>query len=136
MSLTADRNTPQRSGHSLPLPVAADALIYAGALVCVNADGFAIPGKTGTGLAYAGRAEERIDNTDGANGDCKVMVRIGDAFLWENSSTDAVTATSLMRDCYVEDDCTVAGTAGESAKSVAGLVIGIDDDGVWVAPKY
>lgn len=63
MALTADRNTKSRPGTSYSHPVLAGVTIYAGALVVLDANGWAKPGVTGTGLTAVGRAEVRVSNT-------------------------------------------------------------------------
>lgn len=131
--LSGDRNTPYKVAVLVALPMAAGAEIFAGALVAIDADGFATPGETATGLAYFGRADEHVDNGDGADGDKQVMVRRGEAFKWENSAGDPVTQASLGRTCFIEDDETVSGTDGTGTQSACGTVIQIDEDGVWVA---
>lgn len=132
MSLSADRNTPYTDGFCAGVPVAAGALIYAGALVAANATGFATPGATAATLTYLGRADERVDNTGGADGAKRVMVRRKKSFKWANSGADPVTQASLGKLCYIVDDQTVAKTDGAGARSAAGKVIGLDADGVWV----
>lgn len=133
MALTADRNTPMKDGELIAVPVAANAAIFAGALVAANATGFATKGATATTLTYLGRAEESVDNTGGADGAKSIMVRRGKAFLFKNSGTDAVTQASLGKACYIVDDETVSKTnAGGNTQSAAGIVVGVDADGVWV----
>lgn len=132
MPLTADRNTPRQPGKIIPVPVAASAKIYAGALVVANASGYAAPGSTATTLTYLGRAEEAVDNSSGSNGDKSVQVRRGEAFKFKNSGSDAVTQASLGKTCYIVDDETVAATNGTNTRSAAGVVVGIESDGVWV----
>ncbi len=131
-ALTDDRNTPMRSGELISVPVASGKKIYAGALVAANSTGYATPGAKATTLTYLGRAEETVDNGSGDDGDVSVLVRRGVAFQFANSATDAVTQASLGKTCYIEDDQTVAKTSGSSTLSKAGIVIGLDDDGVWV----
>lgn len=132
MALTKDRNTEMKDGELVAVPVAADAVIYAGALVVANATGYAAPGSTATTLTYLGRAEEAVDNTGGADGAVTVQVRRGKAFKWANSGSDAVTQAELGKTCYIEDDETVAKTDGTGTRSAAGTVVAVDSDGVWV----
>ena len=42
------------------------------------------------------------------------------------------TATGLVAVCYIVDDQTVAKTDGSSARSKAGTIVNVDDQGVWV----
>ena len=131
--LSGDRNTPYKNGRLIPVPLAATAVAYAGGIAVINADGFAAPGTTATGLAYFGRFDEHVDNSNGDDGDQTALVRRGEAFKWENSAGDPVTQASLGRTCFIEDDETVSGTDGSGTQSACGTVIQIDEDGVWVA---
>ncbi|BBL70334.1 hypothetical protein [Methylogaea oryzae] len=131
MALAADRDTPMKDGELIQVPVATAVHIYAGALVAANATGYATPGATSTTLTYLGRAEENVNNT-GADGAKTVKVRRRKAFKWLNSGADAVTQASLGKTCYIVDDQTVAATNGTNTRSAAGIVVGVDSDGVWV----
>ncbi len=130
MPLTADRNTPLKQTDILVIGVGAGVRIYAGSLIALTATGFAIPGKTATGLTYAGRAEESVDNTAGADGAVSVKVHRNRAFKWANDGT--VNQARLLKPAYIVDDATVAAADGTGTRSAAGLVVGIDSDGVWV----
>jgi hypothetical protein len=133
MALIADRNTPRKDGKLIVVPVAAAAVIYAGALVVANATGYAAPGSTATTLTALGRAEEAVDNTSGADGAKSINVRRGEAFRFKNAAGDAVTQASLGKVCYITDDETVSGTnAGGNTQSVAGIVLDVASDGVLV----
>lgn len=129
MALTADRNTPLKDGELISVPMATAKKVFAGSLVAADANGYATPGATATTLTYLGRAEETVDNT-GANGAKSVTVRRKKAFLWKNSGTDAVVQADLGKTCYIEDDQTVCHTV--TGKSIAGTVIGVGTDGIWV----
>lgn len=132
MPLTTDRHTPYSEGRILPLPVAAGAVIHMGALLAANASGYVVPGSTATDLTYLGRADEAVDNSGGADGDKQVHVRRGVAFHWANSDSDPVTQASLGKPAYIVDDETVAATDGTGTRSEAGIVLNIDDAGVWI----
>jgi len=131
-ALTSDRNTPRAEGDVQSYPVLAATKIFAGGIVVLDAAGFARPGHTATGLIAAGRAEERIDNSAGANGDSNVKVRSG-AFRYANSAAgDEITIAEIGDDCYLVDDQTVAKTDGTGTRSVAGKIVQVDAQGVWV----
>jgi hypothetical protein len=132
MSLTSDRNTPWQEAELVPVPVAAATKIYAGSLVCANAAGYAVPGSVSPTLTYLGRAERMVDNSAGANGALTVIVRRKKAFLWTNCAVDTITQASVGLPCYVYDDGTVAATSANNARSLAGIVLSIESDGVWV----
>lgn len=130
--LVADRNTPFKQPLLISVPVAANVRIFAGALVAASAAGLATPGATAATLTYLGRAEEQVDNTGGAASAKSVLVRRGEAFKFANLAADTVTQASLGKLCYIADDQTVAATSAVNTRSAAGLVIGVEADGVWV----
>lgn len=129
---TQDRNTPMKDGELVSVPLAADVAIPAGTMVAANAAGFATPGALSAALVYLGRAEEVGNNLGGAAGAKTILVRRGKAFKWANDPSDPVTQASLGRACYIADNQTVAKSNGTNTRSQAGIVIGIDADGVWV----
>lgn len=132
MSLVADRNTQMKDAELISVPAAANAKVFAGALVVANATGYAAPGSAAANLIYLGRAEDYVDNTGGADGAKSVIVRRKKAFKWANSGADPVTQASLGKACYIVDDQTVALTNGNGTRSPAGIVLGVDADGVLV----
>ena len=117
-------------GKQLVLPVKGKTTIYQGALVALDADGYAIPGKKAADLTAAGRAEETVENT-GGDGELVIRVTRG-VFVYANTSTAAnkVGAGHILKPCYIQDDQTV--TALATGASVAGLVIRVDGSGVAV----
>ena len=129
MALTADRNTVHKFGELIEVPMATGKKVYAGGIVAADANGYATPGATATTLTYLGRAEQTVNNT-GGNGALTVIVRRKNIFKWKNSGTDAVVQADLGKSCYIEDDQTVSRTS--TGKSIAGKVLGIDTDGVWI----
>lgn len=130
-ALTADRNTPVRTGEYAEHPVAAGKKIYAGALVVLNATGYAEPGVTAANVVAIGRAEEQVDNSGGADGDVSVRVRRG-IFRYANDGTNTIARTNIGGTAYVVDDQTVASTNGGGTRSAAGEVVDVDSDGAWV----
>lgn len=132
MPLSNDRNTPHKDTETIVVPLAANAKIYGGALVAANATGFAVPGSVATTLTYLGRAENKVDNTGGADGAKSIQVRRKKAFKWVNSGADPISQADLGKVCYIVDDQTVAKTNGTGTRSAAGKVMALDTDGVWV----
>ena len=130
-ALTAARDTSEISNGArhLILPVKGSTTIYQGALVALDASGYAVPGSKAATLTAAGRAEETVANT-GADGEVSIRVARG-VFVFDNA-TDAgtLTAAHVLKPCYIADDQTVTATA--DGASVAGLVIRVDDSGVAV----
>jgi hypothetical protein len=131
-ALSADRNTPSRTGLQFEPGVKGTKKIYAGSLVALSA-GFATPAAALQGLVVLGRAEEQVDNTNGNDGDVTVKVTSG-VFRYANSAAgDEITAAEIGKDCFVVDDQTVAKTDGGAARPRAGVVIDVDAQGVWIA---
>ena len=127
-ALTNVRDTSELGGKYIALPVKGATTIYQGAIVAVDANGYAIPGKKAASLKAAGRAEETVENK-GGDGDAVIRVSRG-TFVFENSTSGKITAADVLGRCYMEDDQTVTKTG--TGASVAGLVIRVDDEGVAV----
>lgn len=132
-ALTQDRNTQTKDGVLVPLLVAAGAHIHGGALVAVNAAGYAVPASADATLAVVGRSDQSVNNAAGGDGAATVAVVRGKLFKLANSATDPVTQASVGRLCYVADDQTVAATHATNSRPAAGKVFGIEADGVWVS---
>ncbi|MEG1931298.1 MAG: hypothetical protein RR131_09180 [Anaerovorax sp.] len=130
MSLTSNRSTVELAddGRIMVLPVAAGKNIFEGAMVAINATGYAVPASAAINLKVAGRAETAADNRTGADGETFVNIKRS-VFIWENDSVAAnkVTSAHLLAPCYIKDDCTV--TAESTGTSPAGKVIAVYDDG-------
>ena len=130
MATTRDRNTLQREGSRFTHPVAADAVILAGTIVCLSA-GNAVPGGQVAGLITVGIADAGADNTGGAAGALSVDAMLG-TFLLANAATDTLTTADIGAECYVFDNETVARTDGGVSRPVAGRVRQVEAGGVWV----
>lgn len=132
VALTQDRKTPSRSGDTRQPPVKAGALIFAGAMVAIDATGFAVPAITSATLRVLGRAETRVDNRAGADGDLRVPTGAG-CYRFDNSaSADLITHSDIGALAYAVDDQTVAKTSATNTRSVAGTIFDVDDLGVWI----
>lgn len=131
-ALTADRLIKRRDGSVFVDPVAATTKIFAGSLTVLNSAGNVVPGSTATGLIARGVSQEYIDNISGAAGDKTCESRPG-VYPFRNSSAgDLITRAEIGDDCYIVDDQTVAKTSGGSTRSIAGKIVDLDSDGVWV----
>jgi predicted RecA/RadA family phage recombinase len=132
VALAQGRATRQAIDGLYELPVAAATLIYAGALVALNATGFATKGAVATTLKPFGRAESTVDNSAGAAGALNIQVRTG-IFEWVNSAAgDLIGIADVGADCFIVDDQTVAKTNGGATRSRAGKVVGFNGAGVLV----
>ena len=128
--LNTDRATPRRSGVDHSDPVKAGAVIWSGAIVVIDsATGFAAPGSTALGLVVRGVADERVDNTGGANGAINVATSVG-VYRFKNDTS--VTRQHIGLPAYIVDDQTVASDNGAGTRSAAGIIDDVDAHGVWV----
>jgi hypothetical protein len=134
VALTASRRTPEREGTRFNFPAAAAAVIWKGGMVAINTAGDAVRASASATLRVVGVAQETVDNTVGAAGALRVPVKSG-IFRFDNSTAgEAVTeANALGRPVYVVFDNQVSLTDNAGVRPVAGICVGVDDDGVWVA---
>lgn len=118
----------ERAGNkNLVIPVAAATKITEGTMVVIGASGYAVPATKAIDLKSAGIAQVYVDNLSGADGDEYAQVRRG-AFVLNNDGT--IKETDILKDCYISDATTVTLTSEGSSK--AGVILGVDDDGVIV----
>ncbi|MCP4698555.1 MAG: hypothetical protein GY862_17150, partial [Gammaproteobacteria bacterium] len=126
-ALTKARNTKERQGRNLSDPVKGGVIIFQGSLYALDADGWAVPGQTATGLTVRGRAGDGIDNSAGTDGALSVPGMSGE-FAWENSvGGDEITRAHIGGAVYVVDDQTLAATDGGGTRSSAGICTGVDE---------
>ena len=132
-ALSQARPAVQIEGRQSNPPVKGATTIHQGGLVVMDT-GLAVPGRTATGLIAVGVAQQTVVNS-GADGAKKVPTERG-CFKFANLGADAVTAADIQKDCYIVDDQTVAKTSGTNTRSVAGKVIEVEADGVFVRVGY
>lgn len=121
------KNAPRTrvgEGRRFVDPVAASTLIYAGAMVALNAAGNAIPAIP-TAARMRGVALAEADNSSGAIGDENVIIERG-SFLVDNNGT--VNRTHVGGNVYVVDDNTV----GAAGTLIAGKCLDVTAQGVVV----
>lgn len=131
-ALTKDRPTPEREGRLVADPLAAAAVIYAGAMYMLDATGNALPAApqaAATTLVVRAVARRRAVQaqgdalTDGATG----------VFRFDNATAgDALTRADIGAVCYALDDATVAKGHDTNKRPKAGVVVDVDAHGVWV----
>lgn len=130
-ALAADRQTPRRGADRFTFPMAASVTAYIGALAVLDSSGNCKPGVTATGLVPVGVFTEQK-----ANGAVAAAVAVDvepGVFRFANSASgDAITKAEIGDRCYIVDDQTVAKTDGSSTRSIAGQIVDVDADGVWV----
>ncbi len=127
-------------------PMGTGAILYFGALVCLNATGFLVRGAVSATLKAVGIVanqpqevpSNKIVNT-GADGAKEAQIYYQPVAKLNNDPSDPVTGADKETACYILDDNTVSRTSNGSTRSAAGKVVRVDDDtsptgaGVWVA---
>lgn len=116
------------------LPVKAATKIQVGEGVCLDNTGDAVPASVSATLTTYGVCLKEADNTDGADGDIYVDAHGGEfAYAFANSAAaDEITRLDKGTTCYWAGPNTVAKTDGTGARSAAGIVHDVDENGVWV----
>lgn len=102
--------------------VAANAVIFKGAIVCINASGFLAPAADTASFKCVGVATAAASNTGGANGDIECVVARGITFV-ATSGGSAVTQANVGDDAVILDSNTVVLAAGATNDIVAGEIM-------------
>ena len=131
--MSGERDTEMKY-HSIEfvLPAAAGVLIWKGAIVALNAAGFAVPGGHPSAVVAIAIAQATVDTTHGLAG-APVRVRRGAALLANSAGASKIrSADKHKRDrCFVVDDQTVANAPGPGPR-IPAVLSDFDADGVWV----
>lgn len=123
-ALTQDRPTPEREGRMVSDPLADGVTLYAGGMYVLDGDGNATPATAAATTPVRAVALARASQP---HGDQRVDGALG-VFRFDNDG-DSITRADIGSDAFVADDQTVAKTGG-TAK--AGVVVDVDEAGVWV----
>lgn len=124
-ALTQDRPTPEREGCLVSNLLAANAVVFAGAMYVLDAEGKATAATAASTKPVRAVALARADQ---AAGDERVDGAVG-VFCFDNDAAAPLTIADIGAAAYVSDDQTVKKTEG-SCK--AGVVFDVDERGVWV----
>ena len=130
VALTQDRNTPRAEGEERTGLLGANQTIFAGAILMRNASGHLVEGAVATGAFGVGMALERLASTTA--GVTAIKYRPGIFRFANSASSDQIATADIGTVCYIVDDQTVAKTNGTNTRSPAGIVDGVDAQGVWV----
>ena len=98
---TKDRNTVRKAGDYAAYSVKGGTKIYAGTIVCLDANGYAIPGSDTAGIKFAGVSRQYVDNSPGADGALKVEVWRTGCFEMTTSGIGMANVGSAV--CIVDD---------------------------------
>lgn len=117
-ALTANYDAERKDGVLVGYKVAAGVVIFKGAMVGLNAAGYAVPAADAADLVFVGVAYDQCNNTSGGAGDKTVRV-------WKDGSFKFARAAAVQADlgktAYVVDDNTVALTSSHNV--AAGTIV-------------
>jgi len=137
MALTKSVERPSRGDSRIVnAPVAANAVIFQGAMLAFNATGFVTNAADTASFKYAGLAMEDVDNTGGADGALTIEL------IYENTvfiPLASATQAAVGAEAWATDSDTIVLVAPVNIKSM-GLVIEYDSGavgkqsqkGVWI----
>lgn len=134
---TVSQTIDKRNAEKISFPLGAAAVkLLQGVLWARNGSGYITNASDATGLKVVGIGAEEVDNSAGSAGDLDCALETG-IFKLVNDGSNPVTDAHIGLACFVVDNQTVASVAG-TYSVVAGRVIKVDSDGVWVAvgPQY
>ena len=103
-ALTGDRNSHRRVSDVFEDPVKASTKIYGGSMVCLDANGKAVPASDTVGLKIRGVAEGRADNSSGADDAINIITRRDGAYKF---SASGLTDADIDKPVYIVDDQTI-----------------------------
>ena len=130
MALTSDKQIERTDGVQLAFPVNGTSKIYAGALVCVDADGYLVPGADTAGLIFQGIAMQQRDNASGDDGDQLCVVQRRGLV---KCAIAAATQANIGDSVFLVDDNTVGLSATTTNDIYCGIIAGyVDTTHVWV----
>jgi hypothetical protein len=131
MALSADKQIEYTEGVDLSIPVDDGDKIYAGAIVCVNAAGYAVVGADTAGLIFMGIAREQADNSSGADGAINVTVRRRGLFKMKLAT--AITIANVGDNVFIADDESVDLAGNVTNDIFVGIIASyIDTTHAWV----
>jgi len=144
MAVTAARHTwSEQSIETLYIPMAADAVCYQGAMVCIDANGYAVNAADTANYKFAGICEadprqpgaSTFDNTDGSAGDMHVLVRQRGRFRLKLANRTP-SQDMLFAKVYVSDNETVAVHAWDLTNDIrCGHIVRLPADTLAVDPQ-
>lgn len=130
-ALSVDKKSEVREGVEIGVPVAASTKIFAGALACVNAAGFLVPGADTAGLIFQGISRANVDNSLGIDGALTGLVKrrgLVKALLGH-----AITQANVGDNVFLVDDETVDLTANTTNDIYCGVIAEyIDATHAWI----
>lgn len=105
-ALTENYEAERKDGILITYPVSAGETIYKGAIVCLDADGYLMPGSDASGYKFVGLSYEKADNASGDDGD--VTTRVWKVGTYVFAADFTAGQEDVGSQVYVLDDNTVS----------------------------
>jgi len=120
-NITVRKDVRRQEGNILSYPVAASTKLFEGALIALNASGYAVKAADTTNFTFVGVCDETADNTSGSAGDIRVKV-------WTYGVVDVVAnfsaaAADAGKKVYQLDDQTVDLAANVTNDVLVGKIV-------------
>ncbi len=104
--LNENYDADRKDGILITYPVAGNGIVYKGALVCLDSDGYLTPGEDYQGYKFVGVSYEKADNADGTDGDATARVwKIG---MYVFNTDFTADQEDVGIEVYIVDDNTVS----------------------------
>lgn len=125
-ALTEDRDSVRSDGILKNVGLAANAVIFLGAFVGLDADGYLVPVGDATHVRFLGVAEAAADNTGGADDALNVNVTLSGEY---DAVASGLAAADLGAAAYGSDDQTIVTADGvEAPTNVTGVTLSAISD--------
>lgn len=133
-SLSASYETYEKPGLVISYK-ASNVKIYKGALVGLNASGYALPMAHGTAsLKFIGVACETVDNSSGSAGDRSINVTKSGSFVMKSVSGYTPAIADMGKEVYSNSDWEVQiSTSGLTNSYKVGTIVGIESTSTGVS---
>ena len=118
---TAKKSLNRQDGIVYPFQVAASTTIPEGALVSINAAGYAVNATDAANDVFVGVADETIDNSSGAAGAKKIKIRRTGVFTVVFAGTATIADVNTL--VYVVDNQTVNLAAATTNDVLVGRIV-------------
>lgn len=128
MALSADRITKTKDPNLKSYPVKTNTTIYAGGLVAIDTNGYAVPAADAAGLKVVGVAKAQVANT-GADGALWVQVETN---LLAELKASSITQAMVGKVMYVVDDETFDDAKGTNGVKAGRLVEYVSSTKGWI----
>lgn len=130
-ALATDKKTEYREGVDISIPVDDGDVIYAGAMVSVNAAGYAVAAGDTASTLFVGISREQADNSLGLDGAINVTVRRRG--LFKMSFATPITIANVGDSVYIADDQNVDLVGNVTNDIFAGIIAEyIDTTHAWI----